>query len=438
MVPDISSKNKRDENTRRYVRSSSFIMALLFTVLCGATAIILGLFINYFAKGHLVHSAEAVLDSEIRYLQDIGKPVQYGEYEDRLVISLSEGGKLPAEYSSHVFVLSEGIIVLDSAKDNRKYAAKIHTYDSGKQVLVGFDITEIAQDFKLMQWLGVASICFIIVVVFISYVISIFVVQGTNSIAETAREIMETGDLSRRVEISGRWDDLSNMTATLNMLLARMEELMHGVRQVSDNIAHDLRTPLTRMRNHIEELQKSGNAHEYSALIEEADQLLNTFNALLRISRLESEKQKSQFCTVALHEIIEDVIEFYAPLAEEKSITLNCNISPATISGDKDLLFQAFANLLDNAVKFTPQNGEVSVTVLRQNGQIYVTIHDSGSGVSDEETSKIFERFYRAEKSRTTAGTGLGLSMVSAVIALHDANIRVENTHPGLKIITIF
>ena len=101
-------------------------------------------------------------------------------------------------------------------------------------------------------------------------------------------------------------------------------------------------------------------------------------------------------------------------------------------------MFQAFANLLDNAVKFTPQNGEVSVTVLRQNGQIYVTIHDSGSGVSDEETSKIFERFYRAEKSRTTAGTGLGLSMVSAVIALHDANIRVENTHPGLKIITIF
>ena len=184
-------------------------MALLFTVLCGAAALSLGYFINYFAKGHFVHSTEAVIDSELRYIEAVG--IQDTQGKERFYAYLNEDGSLPAELPSSISLLSEGIIVFDHPERKRRYAAKIHTFEDGKKLLVGTDITAISHDFKFMQWLGIASIVFVVVVVFVSYLISVFVVSGTNKIADTAREIIKTGDLSRRVELGSRWDDLSNM-----------------------------------------------------------------------------------------------------------------------------------------------------------------------------------------------------------------------------------
>ena len=421
---------------RSYAKSSSFVMALLFTVLCGAAAICLGYFINYFAKGHFVHSTEAVLDSEIRYIESIDGISDITSNKDRLYIFLNEDGNLPDSFPQEISRLAEGIIVFDHPQNNNRYAAKIHTFEDGRKLLIGFDITQISQDFQFMQWLGIASIGFVMVVVLVSYLISIFVVSGTNKIADTAREIMETGDLSRRVELGSRWDDLSNMAAVLNTLLGRIEELMKGVRQVSDNIAHDLRTPLTRMRNKIEALQKKYGHDDYSELMEEADQLLSTFNALLRISRIEAEKQKSQFQQVDIKVLISDVIDFYEPLAEEKSIKLSADLSESSCYGDRDLLFQAYANLLDNALKFTPKSGDVDVLLYHKGKRVCVEIKDTGPGVPEDKKMKIFDRFYRGEKSRSSSGTGLGLSLVSAVINLHGGTIHVENMEPGLKIIT--
>lgn len=428
MAPDTSLKTE----SRRYIKSSSFVMALLFTILCGLVALSIGYFINYFTKGHFVHSTEAVLDAEIRYIEAVGS--DNISDNGQLYLFLNQNGSLPDTIPSKVSRLAEGILVFDYPPTGKRYAAKIHTFDDNRKMLIGTDITIISQDFKFMQWIGIASIFFVMMVVFVAYIISVFVVSGTNKIADTAHEIMETGDLSRRVNIGSRWDDLGNMAAVLNMLLDRVEELMQGVRQVSDNIAHDLRTPLTRMRSHIENLKDGKTKNE---LLGEADQLLNTFNALLRISRIESEKQRSQFADVNLKELLEDVAAFYEPLAEEKSITLSSSLSEENLRGDRDLLFQAYANLLDNAVKFTPENGKVDIKLAFENTRIRVEILDTGAGVSEQEKDKIFNRFYRGEKSRSSSGTGLGLSLVSAVINLHDGSIQVENTDPGLKIITI-
>lgn len=430
-MQDISSNSEN----RRYIKSSSFIMALIYTVLCGLASLSLGFFINYFAKGHFVQSTEAVLDSEYRYIQLV-YPTQ-SKYNGPLHVFFDENNTLPKsiakDLAQDLSKLTEGIIVFDKSSNNKTYAAKIYTLKDGKKVLIGTDITRMSKDFKFMQYMGIASIGFVMLVVFFSYIISVFVVSGTNKIARTAHEIMKTGDLSRRLDVGSRWDDLSNMAAVLNMLLERIEELMHGVRQVSDNIAHDLRTPLTKMQGKIEALP---DGEEKTHLLMEVEQLLITFNALLRISRIESEKQRSQFCATELNQVLDDVIEFYQPLAEEKNISLSDDINEVTIKGDRNLLFQAYANILDNAIKFTPENGEIRISLTKTSNEIHVIVSDNGPGIDESEKEKIFDRFYRGDKSRSSTGTGLGLSMVSAIIDLHDGQIEAKNTNPGLTIIT--
>ena len=410
-------------------------MALLFTLLCGLVALSIGYFINYFTKGHFVYSTEAILDAEIRYINAVG--IDPLPDSDQLYLLLNQDGSLPAAIKSDISRLVEGILIFDYPPKQKRYAGKIHTLSNQQKILVGTDITEISQHYHFMQWIGIASIGFVMLVVFASYLISIFVVSGTNQIAETAREIINTGDLSRRVNIKSRWDDLSNMAVVLNLLLARVEELMQGVRQVSDNIAHDLRTPLTRIHHHIEDLQQHDGDQRHHLLLEETGQLLNTFNALLRISRIEAEQQRSQFTQVDLKALLEDVIAFYEPLAEAKSIHLITALNDAQINGDRDLLFQMYANLLDNGVKFTPNHGSIRVSLSQEGHKVTVAIWDTGAGIEEQEREKIFQRFYRGEGSRSSTGSGLGLSLVKAVVALHQGHIHAKNGQPGLKIITI-
>lgn len=418
---------------RRYIRSSSFVMAMLFTVLCGATALALGYFINYFARGHFAQSTDAVLESEIRYLEALPPNTALPDHGGRLYLPLADENALPAGVDKNISVLREGILVFTYPQDGRRYAAKIHQFRDNRILLVAYDITDIAHDFRFMQWIGIASIVFIMLVVFVSYIISVFVVSGTNKIANTARDIMETGDLSRRIDIGSQWDDLGNMTAVLNTLLSRVEQLMSGVRQVSDNIAHDLRTPLTRLRQKIE----SAESERKEELLKESDHLLATFNALLRISRIETEKQRSQFRSMDLRDVVQDVVEFYEPLAEEKNIALHVSLKSAPMDGDRDLLFQAIANILDNALKYTPPHGRVDIVLAPADGGRIITVTDSGPGVTEGDLTRIFDRFYRTEESRSTTGTGLGLSLVAAAVELHRGHVRAENTPDGFRIITI-
>jgi signal transduction histidine kinase len=428
---DILLKNKK----RHYIRSSSFFMALLFTFLCGVVALSLGYFINYFATGYLVHSTEAVIDSEIRYVEAVGiETAIANQKKEELYVALNKDGSLPHHIPPVISRLTEGIIVFEYPDTLQRYAAKIETLSNNQKILVGTNITAISDDFRFMQGLGVASIVFVVVVVFVSYVISVFVVSGTNKVAQTAYEIIQTGDLSRRVDVGFHWDDLGNMAMVLNMLLDRIETLMQGVQAVSDNIAHDLRTPLTRMRGHIDNLSDGMGKEK---LLEEVDHILDTFNALLRIAHIETAKQRNQFDRVALSPLLDDVVSLYEPLAEERNITLNVEKEKGIIiNGDKDLLFQAYANLLDNAIKFTKEKGRVDIKLYEKEACVYVEILDTGIGVDKKDEKRIFDRFYRSDKSRGSSGTGLGLSLVTAVINLHDGDIEVVHRNPGLGIIT--
>jgi signal transduction histidine kinase len=437
-VQDTLSTNKISD-LQGYRKSSSFMMAILFTILCGTAIIILGYFINYFAKGHVIQTTASILELEIKLIEQSGRLPDALIDGKRFFVELADYPYIKGDFRSEISTLSEGIIVLDQKGTQRKFATKIHNFPGNKQAMIGYDITEISNDFEKMQHLGAASIVLIMLVVLVSYIISIFVVSGTNNIARTAREIIKTGDLSRRLDVSSKWDDLSNMAAVLNTLLDRIEKSIEDVRMVSNNIAHDLRTPLTRIRTRIEDLQtEKPDCPMIAEIIQDTDHLLSTFNALLRISRIEAEKQRSHFIDLDLSEILYDVAEFYSPLAEDKNIVIKLELNPVFLRGDRDLLFQAYGNILDNAIKFTPENGEITLSLATKGKHKIVTIRDNGPGIDEGQGDAIFRRFYREEKSRNTAGSGLGLSLVKAVIELHDGHITAQNSAPGLSVVTIF
>ena len=304
-------------------------------------------------------------------------------------------------------------------------------------VLYEFGQTEIpAESYTRFSHLSFLIMGLMAVVVLVSFIISLFVVSRINMITQTAREIIDTGDLSRRISIESDWDDLSNLAQVLNGFLMRLESLMDAIRSVSDNIAHDLRTPLTHLRTQIEELKyQSVSDVEIDALLAESDQILAIFQSLLRISNIEKSKRHQAFEEVNLSALLHDAAELYEPVAEEKNIRLMLQLAQTqSIKGDKHLLFQMFANVLGNAIKFSPDGGDVSIQLSQDKQDITILITDRGLGIADTEKELVFRRFYRGDASRSTSGNGLGLSLVKAVIDLHQGSIALEDNQPGLRV----
>ena len=260
-------------------------------------------------------------------------------------------------------------------------------------------------------------------------------VRRIEAINATSREIIQ-GDLSRRIPTEGSGDDFDRLTENLNSMLDQIETLMDGVRHVSDNIAHDLKTPLTRLRNRLETInvRPDSDSADVEEAIAEADSLLATFNALLRIARIEAGHRKSEFSDVNLSNVVRDVVELYDPLAHERGQSLNVRIEEnLVVRGDRDLLFQAINNLLDNAVKYTPEGGRLEVSFGRDNSNARIVIYDSGPGIPEADRERVFGRFVRLESSRSTPGNGLGLSLVAVVAKLHRADITLGGSD-GLEV----
>ncbi len=285
--------------------------------------------------------------------------------------------------------------------------------------------------FIIISSIGIVSLLSIAVA---GYLISVFVVTRINRMADTANEIINTGDLSKRLSIDSRWDDLSFLSSVLNQMLDKIETLMEGVQHITDTIAHDLRTPLARLRNKLERAESNAEDISTLSLMQEVDGLLKTFNALLSLSSLESGRQSAKFVSFDLEKVIKDAVEFYTPLAEEKNQVLLAKTIPLSFTGDRDLFFQVIANLLDNAIKFTPREGTINVTIDKNENGHQIIVSDNGPGVPDESMEKIFDRFYRDESQEKDEGSGLGLSLVKAVLKLHNLLIKVENNNPGLKV----
>ena len=213
---------------------------------------------------------------------------------------------------------------------------------------------------------------------------------------------------------------------------AQLEEALQEAKVVGDNIAHDLRTPLTRVRIHLERgRERASTLEELRAVADQAiadlDQSMTTITALLRITEIEQSRRREGFSEIQLAPLIREVGDLYDPIADNKSVTLRVEASDeATVRGDRDLLFEAIANLVDNAVKFTPEGGGVEVALLCQEGEAVIRVRDSGPGISERERDVVTRRFYRSDKTRNTKGLGLGLSMVAAIIKLHDFSLRIS------------
>jgi hypothetical protein len=265
-----------------------------------------------------------------------------------------------------------------------------------------------------------------------------------DTINRTSGEII-AGDLSRRVPLNGSGDEFDVLAENLNRMLDRIERLMRGLRDVTDSVAHDLRTPLNRLRNRLEEslarLQASGaQASEIERAIAETDQLIGTFNALLLIAETDAGTTRAAMAPLELGAVAADVAELYEPLADDKKISLALLPSmPVAIEGNRSLIAQALANLLDNAIKYTPAGGRVRVAVSATDEGVELSVSDSGPGIPEADRPRVTERFVRLEASRNSPGTGLGLSLVAAVAHFHNAELLLDDNLPsGLKAVLRF
>jgi len=250
------------------------------------------------------------------------------------------------------------------------------------------------------------------------------------------------GDIDHRVPLSGSGDDLDHVAAQINATLAHLQKLIENVNQASSDIAHDLKKPIGRLRRRLEvALHSAGDVAEFRERVEdslrELDSIVETFEALLRITQIEAGARKARFCDVDLGALLAEVADIYEPVAEEGGDCLKSTVrcdAKASVLGDKELLTQLFANLIENAIRHSPEGTRIGID-LKGEGERYVaTVWDTGPGIPTEETENVFRRLYRLERARTTPGSGLGLSLVAAIADLHGAHICLKDNEPGLSI----
>jgi signal transduction histidine kinase len=318
--------------------------------------------------------------------------------------------------------------------------AMLGTFPSRDRLLVGRDISELD---GFADQIKTAVISGIVLIFVLAGVASVLVTRRTvgriESINATSRAIMQSG-LDQRIPLRGTHDEWDRVAENLNQMLNRIETLMGEVRQVSDNVAHDLRTPLTRMRGRLEKAyhgQRSGEDDQalIGNTIADLDSVLRIFSSLTRIAQIETQARKGAFRSVNLAEIAGEVVELYDAAAEQEGTRLTVvGDREVLVTGDRDLIFDAIANLVDNAIKHGRAGGQVMVANENIDGRPVISIADDGPGIPPHEYEQVFKRFYRLEHRRYTPGNGLGLSLVAAVAHLHGARIEMLDNSPGLKL----
>jgi signal transduction histidine kinase len=336
------------------------------------------------------------------------------------------------------------IVIPDASASGRAVRVMYSTLADGLHLLVGRDRTEIDRLYgQTVTVLAVAALLFLGLAAAAGISTSRRSVARIETINATTRKIMQEG-LGERIPVRGTRDEWDELADNLNTMLARIEELTQSTRQVADNVAHDLRTPLTRLRGRLEKaLARRPDLGQYRALVSNAiielDALLQTFASLLRISHIEMGGQTAGFGRLDLGAIAREVVDLFDPTAEEAAVRLRFRENgPASVNGDRDLLFDAIANLIDNAIKHGGGGGEITVTIEPSGGGPVLTVADHGPGIPNDEREHVLERFYRLERSRHSPGSGLGLSLVAAVASLHRAQIDMADNRPGLRIALAF
>jgi signal transduction histidine kinase len=437
------------------LRTTGFRLALLFLTLFAAASLILFGFLYWQTAFYLTSRVDAWLSREQTVWLAARAPAELAQRLNDRAARDPEGQRPFAIFDRDGNRIAGGRVSLptplppmnvpfefsiDRAGESEPFRGLAGRLPSGAILLVSQDVREMREFRELllraMAWGGVMFICVGLVGAVVTGAGALRRIEGIAG----AIERIVNGHLAERLPTHGKDGDLDRLVHVVNAMLDDIERLMHEVKGVTDGIAHDLRTPLTHLLAGLERARRrAASADEYAAAVEDAiietKGILSTFGALLRISQVEDGARRAGFKTVDLATVAADVTEFYEPLAEAKDVSLSLETKgPAEMEGDPNLLFEALGNLVDNAVKFTSAGGRVVVQICRPDGELTVSVADTGPGIPVEERESVLRRFYRAEKNRRTPGSGLGLTLVAAVARLHGLALAIDDANPGCRV----
>ena len=443
------------------LRSASVRLAAVYALMFGLSALSLVLFLWWDSAGLLERQVQAAIRADAQGLserwQEGGVPSLILTLQDRLNENVDDdaiyllvdagynrvAGNL--EHWPHGVGTSTVWYELPVERDGVRSLAEVHRFDlpGGFRLLVGRDVRTRAQLRRLLTDALFWAVLLVIVLGTVgALAVRNFFRRLVANIAATAGAISR-GDLTRRVTVSGSGDEFDRVAESINDMLDRIGRLMDGVRQVSNAIAHDLRTPITRARARLEDAAEHARTpEELHAAVERAvadlDHVTAVFQALLRIAEIEAGARRSAFARFDAAPLLTDLAELYGALAEERGLTLDLDVPPRLPAfGDRELIQQAVANLLDNAVKFSPEGGEVRLAAGIAGGALRIAITDQGPGIRPEDKPRATQRFFRAEAARNTPGSGLGLALVQAVAQLHHGTLMLEDAAPGLAAVLV-
>jgi signal transduction histidine kinase len=443
-------------------RTTAFKLAVVYSLVFAVAASLVVMNVGRNVRGVLEDQISETIDADIRGLSDqyaqggVQQIVQSIERRirqpggDIYLLTTFAGEPIVGNVASlpTATISSEGLVETTYQRPNEKEArrralARVFVLPGNYRLLVGHDVEELERLRKILRRALSNSLIWLVAIGAIGgLVVARRVLIRVDAMSESAAVIMR-GDLSKRLPVAGSGDEIDRLAENLNAMLARIEALLRGMKEVSDNIAHDLRTPLTRLRNNADmALRQSGDAgalHEtLEKVIGEADGLMRIFDALLTIARAES-GSGPKMETLDISRVAEDVAELYEAAAEERGLVFAAAIEPGLlVRGNRELIAQSLANLLDNGLKYgTPTVSGVAPELrlaLRRQGQLVrLSVEDRGPGVPAADRDRVLGRFVRLEASRTLPGSGLGLSLAAAIAHLHGGVLRLEDNAPGLR-----
>lgn len=446
-------------NPLRLIRTSTFQLAWWYMGIFGSSALILVGYIYWATNGYLEQQTTATISAEIRGLTEQfrqpGGPGIEAIVRDRIA-------RDPARSTLYLLVTANQRPVLGNMaawpageldadgwyhftqSDERgrsvPFQGQILQASDGHQLLVAKEQANLAATRQLINRVYVLTLGIgLLLALFGGIMLSSSVTRRVDAINRTSREIM-AGRLQRRMPVRGINDEFDQLADNLNAMLDRIDSLIDSVRAVTDNIAHDLRTPLTRLRGRLENLALYPDISEtvrdeLNATIVDADHLLATFRALLRIARIESGTHDEAWTDIDLGTLLHDAWELYHAVGEEKDISVHLSAAAGHMRGDRDLLFQAVSNLLDNAIKYSPAGSEVRLEMSDDDGLLSIAVSDQGPGIPETERGKVLDRFYRTSTVTGIPGSGLGLSLVNAIARHHGGQLILADNAPGLRVL---
>jgi signal transduction histidine kinase len=425
--------------------------------LFAASAYLLVLFLWWTTTGLLDRQVEAAIHADAQGLSEIwqsgGVPALVLTIQERVAENVDDDAiyiladalnrRITGNLYSwpHRVTLPRTFYDLQLTRAGVKSVAEVYRYDldGGFRLLVGRDVKGRQQLKTLMSGTLLSSAALVAGLAVIGALVMRNLFRRMVSDVSSTAAAIARGELGRRVRRSGRGDEFDAMAEAINTMLDRIARLMDGVKQVSNNIAHDLRTPIARARARLEDASThaAGEADLRAAVeraIADLDGVTSVFQALMRIAEVEAGSRRSAFAELDLSPLLADLAELYEALAEEKGIDLVLQVPDALeIFGDRDLIQQAVANLLDNAIKFSPQGGQVRLAASKAERQVLISVSDQGVGIPSEDRARVTERFFRGERARSTPGSGLGLALVQAVATLHDGSVVLDDADPGTR-----